>query len=759
MWTAVHEQLAADEMPPADRPQPTADERRRLRAWIVAWQRESADGVTRRLNRRELSAALQDVTGLPIDFAAGLPGDGKVDGFDTGADGLQDSADSVTQEMQVARRAVDALRFLDADNGSHFVANLRTAKDGRQAFDPWKSGGLSASTNDTFGRPGIGLHIRPKWLGDRGGLSIRIPPPTDGQLGVLRLSLVVSRTKNAAAIPDPRLWIEIGGKEFDFVEVTNDADRPKRLEYFVHWGDVAVDAKGLSVTLCNRVEMPYSVPGFENEDRSKPDEPIPGGTGLFRPLYDQKSQPPESHPVPFVVLHDIEIVPDYRAAWPPAAWREPVVPLRDDTATARQLLGLWMERAWRRPTTAAEEARFFALYENLRKQGESFDAALRAAFQSVLLSGSFRYLAPANVAGKEYDSYQLASRLGFMLWGAPPDAELRQLAAAGKLRDPQVLDAQVDRLLNDPRSDGFFRSFVTQWLELGQPITVAMDHIQKQDFRFGRYLKASMQEETIAFVATLIAENFPVRELIDADWTMMNDILARHYGYDGVVGGALQKVTLRNNDPRGGGILGHAGIQSMLCWMGDNWVIYRGAWALRHLLDAPPPPPPLEVPELIPSDSANHGKTFKELLRQHQADDRCSVCHKAIDPLGFAFQNFDLSGRWRDVEYDRYVKTDFDGKIEWRGVGKTRPVDSVGSLPRGETFQSFAECKDLIARHYTQDIVRGLWKNLILYGTGRRADVEDLAELRLVFAKLESRNYPLRELLHAFVRSRSFLEK
>jgi hypothetical protein len=344
-----------------------------------------------------------------------------------------------------------------------------------------------------------------------------------------------------------------------------------------------------------------------------------------------------------------------------------------------------------------------------------------------------------------------------MLSGEPPDPTLHRLAGAGKLRDLGVLDGQVDRLLADGRSDAFFRPFVTQWLELGQPITIAMDSLQKQDFRFGRNLKASMSEETIAYVATLFRINRPAKELIESDWTLMNDVLAIHYGYPGIQGGHLRKVALRPEDPRGGGILGHAGIQSMLCWMGDNWVIYRGAWTLRHILDAPPPLPPLEVPELNPSEPENHGKTFKQLLEKHQQDPKCALCHRSIDPLGFAFQNFDISGRWRLEEFDRYEKKELDGKIEWRGVGKTRPVDSVGRLPRGEEFKSFAEWKGIVVRKYQSDLVRGLMKNLLIYATGRRPDIADLSEIKAVMREQEPEGYPLRDLLKGVLRSRAFL--
>lgn len=268
-----------------------------------------------------------------------------------------------------------------------------------------------------------------------------------------------------------------------------------------------------------------------------------------------------------------------------------------------------------------------------------------------------------------------------------------------------------------------------------------------------------MREETIGYIGQLLAENRPARELIVSDWTMMNDTLARHYGYEGVDGGELRKVKLHANDPRGGGILGHAGIQSMLCWMGENWLIYRGAWTLRHILDAPPPPPPLEVPELNPSAGENKGKTFRELLKLHQADNRCAVCHKSIDPVGFAFQNFDLSGRWRNVEHESYGRAELDGRIAWWGVGKSRPVDAAGRLPRGEEFRTFAEFKDIVVKEYQADFVRGLMKNFFVYATGRQPGIDEVNEIADIMRELRPKEYPLRDLLKAVIRSRAFLEQ
>lgn len=751
LWTMIHEKLRTQAMPPKKSRQPSVVERKAMLATIEQQQRALGTNGTRRLNRRELAAALRDVTGVPLDYANGLPGDGTVAGFDTGAEGLQEASDGVAQWLLVTRRAVEGIRFLEATNEKHWSANLRESKDIRKAFDGWKPDGPTVKVQG-IPRPNHGLLIEPRAVGDRDELSFTIPATQ--QDGILRVRVTVSAMKPFANIPAPRLWVRIGGKDLAYEEITGTLEQPQRFVYTIHLADAVVQAKGVTVQFSNKVEIPYSVEGFENEDKSNPKEPPPGGTGLFRPAFDRKALPPEKQPAPFIVLQEIELDRGVTSIWPPADWQADLGERRDDPATAERLLALWLTRAWRRPTTAAELAPFVKLYTQLRRDGLAFDPAVRGAMQSILMSAPFRYMVSPNHAEATHANFALASRLSFMLWGEPPDAELRRVAASGKLRDPATLDAQVERLLRDPRRQAFVRPFVMQWLELEQPITIAQDHIQKQDFRFGRYLKASLRDETIQYIDTVLAENRPAKELLASDWTLMNDTLARHYNYPPMEGGTLRKVTLRADDPRGGGLLGHAGIQSMLCWMGDNWVIYRGAWALRHILDQPPPPPPLEVPELNPAEGKNKGKPFRELLKQHQADTRCSVCHKSIDPVGFAFQNFDLSGRWRNVEHEHYARGELDGRIAWVGVGKTRPVDTTGQLPRGETFTTFGEFKQQLVKHYQDDFVRGMLKNLVVYATGRKPSIDDLAELTRLMDNAKANDYKLRDVLKALLRSR-----
>ncbi|MEM7395850.1 MAG: DUF1592 domain-containing protein, partial [Verrucomicrobiota bacterium] len=395
--------------------------------------------------------------------------------------------------------------------------------------------------------------------------------------------------------PNPILWIKAGGRVMAREEITGPVD----LEFQVQFEDTIRGKNGLAIGFTPRVELPYRVDGFENEDRSKPKD-LPGGAGLFRPVWDKKKlRKPEEQPRPFVVLKQVELEPHYIAAWPPADWQAQVGEIEDSLESARKLLALWMDRAWRRPVQPDEQKPFLAFYKQLRSDGMTFDNALRSTFQSVLMSLPFRYLESTAHEDRMIADHAVASRLSFMLVGAPPDAELRKLAASGQLRRPEVLNAEAERLLRDARSpDAFLQPFVTQWLEMEQPITLVDDHRGKASYHFRRFLQDSMKEETHAYIHRLLVDNRPAREIVSSDWTMMNEPLARHYGYSGIDGGHLRKVKLRKNDKRGGGVMSHAGIQSMLCWMGDNWVIYRGAWVARHIIDDPPQLPPLEVPEL-----------------------------------------------------------------------------------------------------------------------------------------------------------------
>ncbi|MFT7642354.1 MAG: hypothetical protein ACI9G1_004111, partial [Pirellulaceae bacterium] len=517
LWTLVHEALASGEMPPKDETQPTVVEKQLILNWIIeraSALRTESGGTHRRLNRREFSGALQDLTGLPIDFAAGLPADGKIDGFDTGALGLQDAADSVSQLLEVSRRAVESIRFLDPERDHAIRIDFRDHEftDFRKFVDQnWKEDGIFTRSNGLTCKKGIGLYLPTQWTGDRGNSFLAVPAPANKR-AALKLTMRVLAKRPLPGLPTPTLWVKIGGKYIDYLPID---EEPRTLTYVVRMEDHLVEGDVIKVMLSSFVEVPYAVDGFENEDRSKPEDKIPGGVGVFRPQFDRKTlRTPDQQPVPSIVIESIEIDYDHQATWPPASWGTDVGEVEDNDESARRLLAIWMDRAWRRPVTDTEQSKFFSLYRKLRDQNFSFDDALRATFQSVLMGGPFRYQAAPSDKNQIIAQHAIASRLSFMLTGSSPDKELRQLAAAGRMRDPKVLDDQVDRLLTDSGSDAFFRPFVVQWLDMDQPITLVMSHFQKQDFKFGRHLKDSMQEETIQYITRLFKDNRPAKELI-----------------------------------------------------------------------------------------------------------------------------------------------------------------------------------------------------------------------------------------------------
>lgn len=754
LWTMIYEQVSTAQMPPDGEEQPAAADRKKILNWIRKEQRAFEAGSTRRLNRREFGAALRDVTGLTVDFAWTIPGDSKVNGFDTGAEALQDAADSVSQLMEVTRRAVEGIRFLEPAPVEVLKVDLVNAeKDPYRRFDPWKEENIKLGKLPRIAMPGSGALIEPKWPKDRSSSLFSVAPPEDGQ-GLVRVKFRVASFAAFPEIPNPIVWVKIGGRVLDRREITGPVD----LEYQVQIEDSLMGKDGLSISLTPRVESPYRVEGFENEDKSKPDR-LPDGAGLFRPVWDKKKlRKPEEQPRPFLVLKHVELEREYVARWPPRHWNADLGELSDNTQSAEKLLSLWMDRAWRRPAMRNEKRPFLAFYQRLRGSGMTFDEALRATFQSVLMSSPFRYLDSTAHKDRAVADHAVASRLSFMLRGAPPDAELRALAANGKLRSPEVLQGQAERLLDGEFSyDAFVRPFVSQWLEMEQPLTLVDDRLGKSSYHFRRFLGDSMRDETWSYVARMLSDNRPARELVSSNWTMMNNAIARHYGYEGIEGGHFRKVNLLTNDKRGGGIMSHAGIQSMLCWMGDNWVIYRGAWTARKILDDPPQLPPLEVPELDGSAGDLKRLTPRELMAFHREDKNCSVCHTRLDPIGFAFQNFDLSGRWRDVEHASYSVDELDGKVAWHGQGKTRPVDAAGELPGGEHFSTYDEFKKVLLSDYQEDMVRGLMKNFMLYATGRKPDIDDLAEIETIMKQYSGRKYPLRDMLLAVFQTEAFL--
>ena len=396
--------------------------------------------------------------------------------------------------------------------------------------------------------------------------------------------------------------------------------------------------------------------------------------------------------------------------------------------------------------------RLLRLYHSRRATGGTHRDALKQALAAVLSSPRFLYRAEpeAGAARRPLDGLELATRLSYFLWGSPPDRTLRDLAASGQLRRPEVLAAQADRLLDHPRSAHFVRPFLGQWLTLDRLDLFQFN--QTLHPRFDDAVKSAARQEVYETFAGLLRENRRLGELLSADHVVINALLADYYGIPGVTGDAFRQVPLPAGSPRGG-LLGMAAIMAMGSNGQHTNPVERGAWVLRKLLHEPPPPAPANVPEL-----ARLGAqllTARERLQMHQQEPQCANCHRKIDPIGFGLENFDAVGQWRTT--DTYQARDEAGK-PLPNAKKTWTIDAGGVLHKGPAFRDYFELRAIIAAKQ-ENFARGFASALIEYALGRPCGFSDEPLVASIVAQAGTKSFATREFVHALIRSPEFLSK
>jgi hypothetical protein len=410
------------------------------------------------------------------------------------------------------------------------------------------------------------------------------------------------------------------------------------------------------------------------------------------------------------------------------------LPERD---AARTILEQFARKAFRRPADPALIDKLLGIYDKARTKGGSHEAALRPMLEAVLISPRFLVRIESSRPGVQgpypVDDYDLASRLSFFLWSAPPDDELLALAAEKKLSLPDVLEAQARRMLASPRSRALADNFIGQWLQLRGLSSHKPD--PKAFPQFTESLREAMQQELALLLGEVVQRDRPVTELIDADHTYVNEELARHYGLGGVRGEEMRRVTLP--DARRGGVLTSAAVLMIQSDPERNNVPRRGNYIAGAILGSPPPPPPPNVPSLEDSKSAD-GKpqTLRQRLELHRRHPECAGCHAKIDPLGFSLENFDAIGRWRDLEAGA-------------------PVDASGVLPNGQTFSGPVELKKILLGR-RDDFVRTMTENMLIYALGRGLQLEDECVLRDAQKAAAAGEYRFSTLVLSIVRSHPF---
>jgi len=406
-----------------------------------------------------------------------------------------------------------------------------------------------------------------------------------------------------------------------------------------------------------------------------------------------------------------------------------------EASCARTILRTLAHKAFRHPVTNADIQPLYDFYLKARK-GSDFESGIQAAIEAMLVSPEFLFRIerdPQVQSAKAYriTDVELASRLSFFLWSTIPDAELLDVAERGRLSDPAVLERQVRRMLDDPRADALVSNFAGQWLQLRNVETVKPDPVL---FPFDEALRRAFLTETELFVSSLVREDRSLLDLISADYTFVNQRLAEHYGIPRVYGSQFRRVTLPAGNRRG--LLGQGSVLTVTSYPNRTSVVQRGKWVLENLLGTPPPPPPMDVPEL---KAAPHGKvlSMREQMQAHRANPTCAACHARMDPIGFALENYDGVGRWRDEDAGA-------------------PIDASGRLPDGTAFSGPAGLNELLLTKYRADFVRTAIEKLLTYALGRGVDYHDYPTIRSIDRDTARDNYRISSLILAIVKSTPF---
>jgi hypothetical protein len=411
----------------------------------------------------------------------------------------------------------------------------------------------------------------------------------------------------------------------------------------------------------------------------------------------------------------------------------------DHREALRRNLSDFASRAFRRPATDAEVDRLYDLRRAARRAGLEDDEALHLPLQAILTSPHFLFRVerdpgPDDADGiRELNAHEVAARLSYFLWSTMPDEELFALARSGDLLQPGVLEAQAARMLRDLKSRALVENFAGQWLQLRDLARLAPD--PELFPSFDEDLRAAMLQETQTFLETMIREDRSVLEFLTADYTFVNERLARHYGIDGVSGADFRRVETAGARR---GVLTQASILFLTSNPTRTSPVKRGKWILENVLGTPPPPPPPDVPEL--TEEGELLGTLRERMEQHRTDPTCAVCHTQMDTLGFGLENFDAIGAWRDR----------DGRFD---------IDPAGELPGGAGFQGPAELMELLAERKKNDFCRCLTEKMLTYALGRGLESWDRCTVRQVQQRLAANDYRFSALVTGIVTSDPFLAR
>jgi mono/diheme cytochrome c family protein len=697
IWEKVLRKVAAGEMPPPTVPTRPAPETLSAFAEYLEWSLDRAAEANpnpgrapvHRLNRAEYSNAIRDLLAVDVRPGEWLPVDDSGYGFDNIAAVLSTSPALLERYMSAARRI------------SRLAVGDLTLKPVEEVYeaerDPFK-GIRNERVSDDLP------------FGSRAGISVQHYFPVDGDY--------VFKVRFRGLPP---------------AEVDEPAD-PYQVRHRVPAGLHTV-----GVTSPRENAKPESeVPGRAGRGVAVPPIPYPVDLRLNGARMQRFDVPAGDAPEIDKLLVSGPYDVTGRGETPSRARIFTCRPqaAEDEPRCARAILSTLARRAFRRPVGAADVDPLFAFYETGRA-GADFDAGIQRALEALLVAPEFLFRIeqdpPGAEAGTAYpvSDLELASRLSFFLWSSIPDDELLDVAARGRLKQPAVLAQQIERMLADPKSDALIANFAGQWLHLRNVETATPD---PSIFPFDEALRQAFMMETELFVESIVREDRSVLDLLTADHTFLNERLAEHYGIPRIYGPQFRRVTLADRNRHG--LLGKGSILTVTSYPNRTSVVQRGKWVLENLLGTPPPPPPPDVPEL---EARRGGKalSMREQMQAHRANAVCAACHARMDPIGFALENFDGVGKWRDED---------------TGV----PIDASGTLPDGTGFRGPAGLARLMATRYREDFVRTAIEKLMTYALGRGVEHYDYPSIRAISRDAARDGYRISALISGIVTSIPF---
>jgi hypothetical protein len=705
VWEKVAARVRASEMPPKGMPRPAADQIATVTGWIDA-QFAELDRTTKpdpghltahRLNRVEYNNTVRDLLAIKFKPAADFPADDSGYGFDNIGDALSVSPILLEKYLAAAKKiATKAIPL-----------SLPTPKPTRDRYSPEH----------------VGMELRPE-------LEHTFDLPSEGDYDL--------RASVAGRQDSFRLQLLLDGKEIKTDDVLIEKDKMRGYELRLH---LPAGEHSFEAVLTHRDPTPAET---ATAAKMASDEADSIAKQIARHPEDEKQ---------IRLQHSFGNVPTYLDAVEmkgpfnslPAALPESYKRVflcghpigQHNKQCVRANLAEFADLAYRRPASPAEIARINKLIALGEKSGLNFEQSTRLGVEAILVSPQFLYRIQHDPnphdpgAVHSIGDYELASRLSYFLWSSMPDKQLLQLAAENRLAHPDVVHAEVRRMLTDPKAAALIDNFAGQWLELRNLDSIHPDPVLFPNF--DNQLRQAMYTETRTFFASVVQEDRSILDFIDAKYTFLNERLAKFYGIPGVEGNEFRRVEL--DGTQRSGVLTQASVLAITSYPTRTSPVLRGKWIMENVLNTPPPPPPPGVGSLDDKSGPLHG-TMRQQMEKHRANPVCAGCHVRMDPLGFALENYDAIGHWRTED-------------------SSLPVDSSGVLPNGKAFTGSGELKTILAANRNA-FAECLTEKMMIYALGRGLEGYDRSATRKIVASLAANGYRFSTLINGIVDSAPF---